>query len=57
MSFFDYAMKFIGGVSTTTVTCPECGLKSSQSASKIRLKQAMLCPGCKALFIVPRSGP
>lgn len=56
MSFFDYAMKFIGGASTTTVTCPECGHKSSQSTSKIRLKQAMLCPGCKALFIVPRSG-
>ncbi|WP_220432773.1 MULTISPECIES: YnfU family zinc-binding protein [Raoultella] len=52
MSFLDYAMKLIGG--TSTATCPICGLKSPQSASKIRLKQAMLCPGCKALFVSPR---
>ncbi|HEY4435893.1 MAG TPA: YnfU family zinc-binding protein [Lelliottia sp.] len=54
MSLFDYAMKLIGGASTTTVTCPHCGLKSSHPTSKIRLKQAMLCPGCKALFVAPR---
>lgn len=54
MSFFDYAMKFIGPASATTVTCPVCGFKSSQAIAKIRLKQAMLCPGCKALFVVPR---
>lgn len=39
---------------TSMVTCPSCGLSSSQSASKVRLKQAMLCPGCKSLFVSPR---
>lgn len=51
MSLIDYAMKCIGGISTTTVICPVCGLRSSQSASKVRRKQTMLCPGCKALFV------
>ena len=52
MSFIDYTMKLLGRTSTTTtVTCPVCGLKSAQSASKLRLKRAMLCPGCKALFV------
>ncbi|MDX6022268.1 YnfU family zinc-binding protein [Scandinavium sp. V105_16] len=54
MSFLNYAMKLIGGASTTSVTCPNCGLKSIQPASKIRLKQAMLCPGCKSLFVASR---
>ncbi|XTZ40211.1 YnfU family zinc-binding protein [Salmonella enterica] len=54
MSFLDYAMKLFTGASTSTVTCPSCGLKSLQPTSKIRLKQAMLCPGCKALFIPTR---
>jgi predicted Zn-ribbon and HTH transcriptional regulator len=54
MSILDYAMKLIGGASTTTVTCPNCGFKSTQAASKIRLKQAMLCPGCKSLFVASR---
>ncbi|WP_354292848.1 YnfU family zinc-binding protein [Paramixta manurensis] len=54
MSFIDYTMKLIGSTSTTTVTCPLCRFKSSQPLSKIRLKQAMLCPGCKALFVAPR---
>lgn len=54
MSLIDYAMKYLGGVSTTTVICPACGLRSSQSISKIRLKQTMLCPGCKTLFVSPR---
>nr|WP_232046658.1 YnfU family zinc-binding protein [Dickeya sp. DW 0440] len=47
-------MKLIGGAATTTVTCPVCGSKSSQPVSKIRQEQAMLCPECKALFVVPR---
>ncbi|QFG76671.1 hypothetical protein DMB90_10470 [Raoultella planticola] len=54
MSFLDYAMKFIGSASTSTITCPVCGLSSTQSTSKIRLKQAMLCPGCKAIFVSTR---
>ncbi|WPU21029.1 YnfU family zinc-binding protein [Cedecea neteri] len=55
MSFIDYAMKLLaGGSSTTTVTCPVCGFKSTQLRSKIRLKQAMLCPECKSLFVAPR---
>ncbi|HEY3985707.1 YnfU family zinc-binding protein [Cedecea sp.] len=55
MSFIDYAMKFIaGGSATTTIACPICGFKSTQPRSKIRLKQAMLCPGCKSLFVAPR---
>ncbi|EPV3677940.1 MULTISPECIES: YnfU family zinc-binding protein [Enterobacteriaceae] len=52
MSIIDYAMKLISGAAT--VTCPICGSKSTQPVSKIRLKQAMLCPGCKALFIPTR---
>ncbi|MFK3660391.1 MULTISPECIES: YnfU family zinc-binding protein [Enterobacterales] len=54
MSWFDNALKFIGNTANTTVTCPECGAKSTQPSSKIRLRQAILCPGCKALFVVPR---
>ncbi|ENU4085896.1 MAG: YnfU family zinc-binding protein [Enterobacter asburiae] len=54
MSVIDYAMKLFRSVLTTTVTCPFCGLKSTQSSSKLRLKSPMLCPGCKALFISPR---
>ncbi|MCW2255637.1 transposase [Providencia alcalifaciens] len=54
MLFFDYLMKLTGSnLTTTSVTCPLCGFKSSQQASKIRLKRTMLCPGCKALFIAP----
>jgi len=54
MSFIDYAMKLMNsGTSTTAVTCPVCGAKSTQSTSKIRLNQAMLCPGCKSLFVAP----
>ncbi|WP_222431663.1 YnfU family zinc-binding protein [Pectobacterium actinidiae] len=48
MSIIDYAMKLFSGASTAT--CPVCGLKSAQPVSKIRRNQAMLCPGCKALF-------
>ena len=54
MSLLDYAMKHIGGGATTTVKCPLCGYKSSQPTSKVRMKQTMLCPGCKALFIASR---
>ncbi|WP_283252016.1 YnfU family zinc-binding protein [Enterobacter asburiae] len=54
MSVINYAMKLFGTILTTTATCPVCGLKSAQSASKLRLKRPMLCPGCKALFISPR---
>ncbi|WP_437890610.1 YnfU family zinc-binding protein [Phytobacter sp. V91] len=53
MSLIDYAMKFIGGSSTSFVICPVCGLRSSQSLSRIRRKQTMQCPGCKALFVSP----
>ncbi|MEI9687439.1 YnfU family zinc-binding protein [Kosakonia cowanii] len=51
MSIIDYAMKFISGASMTPVICPVCGFRSSQSLAKVRRKQAMLCPGCKALFV------
>ncbi|MEQ6277154.1 YnfU family zinc-binding protein [Kluyvera huaxiensis] len=55
MSILDYTMKLIAGTSIpSTITCPVCGLKSPQPASKIRLKQAMICPGCKALFVPTR---
>nr|WP_240703876.1 YnfU family zinc-binding protein [Citrobacter tructae] len=47
-------MKFISGASTSSVICPICGLRSSQPLSKIRRKQTLLCPGCKALFVSPR---
>ncbi|WP_338030667.1 YnfU family zinc-binding protein [Erwinia endophytica] len=53
MSFIDYAMKLMSSASTTTVTCPVCGVRSIQSTSKIRLNQAMICPGCKSLFVAP----
>uniref|UniRef100_UPI00315AEA57 YnfU family zinc-binding protein n=1 Tax=Citrobacter freundii TaxID=546 RepID=UPI00315AEA57 len=52
MSIINYAMKLFSGASTAT--CPVCGLKSAQPLSKIRRNQAMLCPGCKALFISRR---
>ncbi|WP_312284266.1 YnfU family zinc-binding protein [Yokenella regensburgei] len=54
MSIINYAMKLFSGTPTTTATCPVCGLKSAQPLSKIRHNQAMLCPGCKALFISQR---
>ncbi|EOL9123165.1 YnfU family zinc-binding protein [Enterobacter ludwigii] len=54
MSFADYAMKFFRGTFLSNVTCPVCGLKSSHPISRIRSKQALLCPGCKALFVAPR---
>ncbi|WP_319636982.1 YnfU family zinc-binding protein [Kosakonia oryzae] len=54
MSIIDYAMKLFSGASTATAACPVCGLKSAQPVSKIRGNQAMLCPGCKALFISRR---
>ncbi|EQC0067356.1 MULTISPECIES: YnfU family zinc-binding protein [Serratia] len=54
MSFIDYAMKYIGGISRSAVICPVCGFKSFQAVSKLRLKQAMLCPECKALFVKSR---
>ncbi|MCU6681387.1 YnfU family zinc-binding protein [Leclercia sp. H6W5] len=47
-------MKLFSSASTATVACTVCGLKSAQPLSKIRLNQAMLCPGCKALFISRR---
>ncbi|WP_435953877.1 YnfU family zinc-binding protein [Dryocola sp. BD626] len=54
MSFFADAMNRINDKSTTTVTCPQCGNKSKQPSSKIQRGQAMLCPGCKALFVITR---
>ncbi len=54
MFIIDYAMKLFSGASTDTATCPVCGLKSAQPLSKIRRNQAMLCPGCKALFVSRR---
>ncbi|WP_275935301.1 YnfU family zinc-binding protein [Entomohabitans teleogrylli] len=54
MSIIDYAMRLFSGVSTAIVACPDCGLKSVQSVSKIRRNQALLCPGCKNLFISRR---
>ncbi|WP_264289927.1 YnfU family zinc-binding protein [Duffyella gerundensis] len=52
MSLLGYVRKLMSG--SSTVICPTCGLRSSQPASKVRLKQAMLCPGCKTLFVSPR---
>ncbi|MDJ0474358.1 YnfU family zinc-binding protein [Pantoea eucalypti] len=52
MSLLSYARKLMSG--TSRVACPACGLSSDQPASKVRLKQAMLCPGCKALFVSPQ---
>ncbi|MDE9782832.1 MULTISPECIES: YnfU family zinc-binding protein [Escherichia] len=52
MSIINHAMKLFSGESTATGSV--CGLKSVQSLSKIRRNQAMLCPGCKALFISRR---
>ncbi|MEN4973159.1 YnfU family zinc-binding protein [Pantoea eucalypti] len=52
MSLLSYARKLMSG--TSRVVCPACGLRSDQPASKVRLKQAMLCPGCKALFVSPQ---
>ncbi|WBT60619.1 YnfU family zinc-binding protein [Kosakonia oryzendophytica] len=46
-------MKFISGSSRSSIICPVCGLRSSQSLSRVRRKQTMLCPGCKALFVSP----
>ncbi|MDM2817572.1 YnfU family zinc-binding protein [Citrobacter sp. CK197] len=54
MSVINYAMKLFSSASTATAACPVCGLKSAQPLSKIRLNQAMLCPGCKSLFIFQR---
>ncbi|MGA4520439.1 YnfU family zinc-binding protein [Citrobacter portucalensis] len=54
MSIINYAMKLFTNASTATAVCPVCGLKSAQLLSKIRRNQAMLCPGCKALFISRR---
>ncbi|XXD11524.1 YnfU family zinc-binding protein [Klebsiella sp. R445] len=47
-------MKLFSNASTATAVCTVCGLKSAQPLSKIRRNQAMLCPGCKALFISQR---
>ncbi|MEI7146089.1 YnfU family zinc-binding protein [Pectobacterium brasiliense] len=55
MSLIDYATKLIGGSSTSSVICPVCGLRSSQILSRVRRQQTMLCPGCKALFVLPHS--
>ncbi|WP_313107933.1 YnfU family zinc-binding protein [Pseudescherichia vulneris] len=54
MFIIDYAMKLFSGASIDTAACPVCGLKSAQPLSKIRRNQAMLCPGCKALFVSRR---
>ncbi|WP_312061842.1 YnfU family zinc-binding protein [Pantoea septica] len=54
MFIIDYVMKLMGGASTAAVTCPLCGLETSQPSSKIRAKQTMLCPGCKAMFVSKR---
>lgn len=54
MSFFDYAMQRVGLVANMTVTCPICGHKSIQSTTKVRQQQALLCPGCKSLFVIHR---
>ncbi|WP_278498090.1 YnfU family zinc-binding protein [Pantoea vagans] len=51
MSLLRYARKLMSG--TSSVVCPACSLRSEQPASKVRLKQAMICPGCKALFVSP----
>ncbi|WP_435948109.1 YnfU family zinc-binding protein [Dryocola sp. BD586] len=54
MSFFADALNRINDKNTTTVTCPQCGSKSKQLACKIQRGQAMLCPACKALFVITR---
>ncbi len=58
MSFFASAMNRFNdkSTSTSTVTCPQCGSKSKQPSSKISREQAMLCPSCKALFVVHPRG-
>lgn len=56
MSFFANALSRINDKNTSTVTCPQCGSKSKQPTSKINRQQAMLCPSCKALFVIhPRT--
>lgn len=54
MSFLTNALSRFNDKSTTTVNCPQCGKKSKQTTVKIQREQAMLCPHCKALFVVPR---
>ncbi|WP_255474417.1 YnfU family zinc-binding protein [Erwinia sorbitola] len=52
MSFLENVMKRISSATTSTVTCPLCGHRSSHAASKIRKNQTLLCPACKSLFVV-----
>lgn len=52
MSFLNDVLKRINSASTSAVTCPLCGHRSSHAASKIRQNQTLLCPACKSLFIV-----
>jgi transposase-like protein len=54
MSFLDSAMKRFTNAASRSVTCPICGNKSQQTASKVRQGQALLCPKCKSLFVIPR---
>nr|WP_249418119.1 YnfU family zinc-binding protein [Citrobacter freundii] len=45
-------MKRVGVATKTTVTCPMCGETSSHPTTKVRQEQALLCPKCKALFVI-----
>ncbi|HHG8773737.1 hypothetical protein EDF73_103313 [Raoultella sp. BIGb0138] len=54
MSFFDNAVKRFTSTSEATVTCPECGHKSRQPVRKIKSGAALLCPRCKALFVISK---
>jgi transcription elongation factor Elf1 len=53
MSFLESVIKRFANALNDKVTCPICGEKSSQPASKIRQGQALICPKCKSLFVVP----
>ncbi|WP_455818983.1 YnfU family zinc-binding protein [Pseudomonas cerasi] len=52
MSFLNDVIKRINTATTSAVTCPLCGHRSSHAASKVRQHQTLLCPACKSLFIV-----
>ena len=52
MSYFDNAMRRVGLVASMIVMCPICGHNSTQSTTKVRQQQALLCPKCKSLFVI-----
>ncbi|WP_226092909.1 YnfU family zinc-binding protein [Dickeya oryzae] len=50
----EHAIRRISNANCVTVSCPICGHESRQVKTKVTREMTLICPCCKALFVIHR---